>query len=110
MQRFFKPRSKLDFVLTPILKVSNKEHYNGAQIIKLLVHGPCYIYSVAVPARFGIGRFTTEEEIDYTVEKTIKHVKRLREMRLVSLTTSSIRRPNRSLRGISDAELFLSRT
>ncbi|XP_027039704.1 cysteine desulfurase, mitochondrial-like isoform X4 [Pocillopora damicornis] len=30
--------------------------------------------------RFGIGRFTTEEEIDYTVEKTVKHVKRLREM------------------------------
>lgn len=30
--------------------------------------------------RFGIGRFTTEEEIDYTIEKTIKHVKRLREM------------------------------
>lgn len=30
--------------------------------------------------RFGIGRFTTDEEIDYTVEKTIKHVKRLREM------------------------------
>ena len=33
--------------------------------------------------RFGIGRFTTEEEIDYTVERTIRHVKRLREMRLV---------------------------
>ena len=33
--------------------------------------------------RFGIGRFTTEEEIDYTVERTVKHVKRLREMRLV---------------------------
>lgn len=31
--------------------------------------------------RFGIGRFTTEEEIDYTVERTVKHVKRLREMR-----------------------------
>lgn len=30
--------------------------------------------------RFGIGRFTTEEEIDYTAEKCIKHVKRLREM------------------------------
>jgi len=30
--------------------------------------------------RFGIGRFTTEEEIDYTVERTIRHVKRLREM------------------------------
>lgn len=30
--------------------------------------------------RFGIGRFTTKEEIDYTVENTIKHVKRLREM------------------------------
>lgn len=30
--------------------------------------------------RFGIGRFTTIEEIDYTVEKCIKHVTRLREM------------------------------
>ncbi|KAK7114717.1 cysteine desulfurase-like isoform X2 [Littorina saxatilis] len=30
--------------------------------------------------RFGIGRFTTEEEIDYTAERCIKHVKRLREM------------------------------
>ncbi|ELK29626.1 Cysteine desulfurase, mitochondrial [Myotis davidii] len=32
--------------------------------------------------RFGIGRFTTEEEVDYTVEKCIYHVKRLREMSL----------------------------
>uniref|UniRef100_A0ACB8F645 Cysteine desulfurase n=1 Tax=Sphaerodactylus townsendi TaxID=933632 RepID=A0ACB8F645_9SAUR len=31
--------------------------------------------------RFGIGRFTTEEEVDYTVEKCIHQVKRLREMR-----------------------------
>ncbi|KTF98598.1 hypothetical protein cypCar_00007712 [Cyprinus carpio] len=30
--------------------------------------------------RFGIGRFTTEEEVDYTVEKCIQQVKRLREM------------------------------
>ncbi|CAK9812716.1 Cysteine desulfurase, mitochondrial [Anthophora plagiata] len=30
--------------------------------------------------RFGIGRFTTPEEIDYTAEHTIRHVKRLREM------------------------------
>ncbi|XP_028391832.1 cysteine desulfurase, mitochondrial-like isoform X2 [Dendronephthya gigantea] len=30
--------------------------------------------------RFGIGRFTTEQEIDYTVEKVVSHVKRLREM------------------------------
>lgn len=30
--------------------------------------------------RFGIGRFTTEEEIDYTADKCIKHVERLREM------------------------------
>jgi len=30
--------------------------------------------------RFGIGRFTTEDEIDYTVERLIKHVTRLREM------------------------------
>ncbi|XP_015907630.1 cysteine desulfurase [Parasteatoda tepidariorum] len=30
--------------------------------------------------RFGIGRFTTEEEVDYTVEKCIYHATRLREM------------------------------
>lgn len=30
--------------------------------------------------RFGIGRFTTVEEVDYTIEKCIKHVKRLRDM------------------------------
>lgn len=30
--------------------------------------------------RFGIGRFTTIEEIDYTAEKCIKHVQRLRDM------------------------------
>ncbi|XP_067856341.1 cysteine desulfurase, mitochondrial [Heptranchias perlo] len=30
--------------------------------------------------RFGIGRFTTEEEVDYTAQKCIQHVQRLREM------------------------------
>lgn len=30
--------------------------------------------------RFGIGRFTTEAEVDYTIERTIKEVTRLREM------------------------------
>lgn len=30
--------------------------------------------------RFGIGRFTTEEDIDYTVKKIISQVARLREM------------------------------
>ncbi|XP_035222187.1 cysteine desulfurase, mitochondrial-like [Stegodyphus dumicola] len=30
--------------------------------------------------RFGIGRFTTEEEVDYTIEKCIYHTKRLRDM------------------------------
>lgn len=30
--------------------------------------------------RFGLGRFTTVEEVDYTAEKCIKHVTRLREM------------------------------
>jgi len=30
--------------------------------------------------RFGIGRFTTEREIDFTLELLIKHVGRLREM------------------------------
>lgn len=30
--------------------------------------------------RFGIGRFTTEDEVDYTAEKCIQQVKRLRDM------------------------------
>jgi cysteine desulfurase len=30
--------------------------------------------------RFGLGRFTTEEEVDYVAAKTIDVVKRLREM------------------------------
>ena len=30
--------------------------------------------------RFGIGRFTTEEEVDYTVARTVREVRRLREM------------------------------
>ncbi|XP_034020363.1 cysteine desulfurase, mitochondrial [Thalassophryne amazonica] len=30
--------------------------------------------------RFGIGRFTTEEEVDYTAEKCIQQVRRLRDM------------------------------
>jgi len=32
--------------------------------------------------RFGIGRFSTEEEIDYTVKETVFHVKRLRDQNL----------------------------
>jgi len=30
--------------------------------------------------RFGLGRFTTEAEVDYAVELAVKHVKRLRDM------------------------------
>lgn len=33
--------------------------------------------------RFGIGRFTTEAEIDYVVDKMVSVVERLREMRYV---------------------------
>ena len=35
--------------------------------------------------RFGIGRFTTEAEIDYVVEKIIATVQKLRDMRYVIL-------------------------
>jgi len=37
--------------------------------------------------RFGIGRFTTEEEVDYVVRETIKTVTRLRELRWVFPST-----------------------
>ena len=30
--------------------------------------------------RIGIGRFTTQEEIDYTIDEMTKHVKTLRDM------------------------------
>merc|ERR1712232_1461735 len=30
--------------------------------------------------RFGIGRFTTEEEVDITIDNVVKHVTKLREM------------------------------
>uniref|UniRef100_T1GRD9 cysteine desulfurase n=1 Tax=Megaselia scalaris TaxID=36166 RepID=T1GRD9_MEGSC len=35
---------------------------------------------IVLSGLFGIGRFTTIEEIDYTADKCIKHVERLREM------------------------------
>ena len=45
--------------------------------------GPPMCVTPRLPAgcRFGIGRFTTEEEIDYTADKCISEVRRLREMR-----------------------------
>ena len=30
--------------------------------------------------RYGLGRFTTEEEVDYVIEHTVETVNRLREM------------------------------
>nr|CAD7441296.1 unnamed protein product [Timema bartmani] len=35
--------------------------------------------------RFGFGRFTTIEEVDFTVDRCIYHVERLREMRNLRL-------------------------
>lgn len=30
--------------------------------------------------RFGIGRFTTEEDVDFAIDRVVKHVTKLREM------------------------------
>ena len=40
--------------------------------------------------RFGIGRFTTEAEIDYVIERISAIVQRLRDMRYVYITFSMI--------------------
>lgn len=39
------------------------------------------MFYVCACDRFGIGRFTTEEEVNYTADKCIQQVSRLREMR-----------------------------
>lgn len=41
------------------------------------------MYLDNIEIRFGIGRFTTEAEVEYTADKCIEHVSRLREMRYV---------------------------
>ena len=40
--------------------------------------------------RFGIGRFTTEEEVDYTVERCVASVIQLREMRSGYMSTLTV--------------------
>ena len=40
-----------------------------------------FVCVCACECRFGLGRFTTKEEVDFTAEKCITHVTRLREMR-----------------------------
>lgn len=30
--------------------------------------------------RFGLGRFTTEEDVDFVIDRVVKHVTKLREM------------------------------
>ena len=43
-----------------------------------------------------MGRFTTEEEVDYTVDECVRNVNRLREMRLVFfLVDKCVRNVNR---------------
>lgn len=57
----------------------------------------CYVTHIPVGAaedlahsslRFGIGRFTTEAEIDYVVDKAVSTVQKLRDMRYYYLLPS----------------------
>lgn len=41
----------------------------------------CNLPKMRICFRFGFSRFTTIEEVDYTVERVIKYVERLRSMR-----------------------------
>ena len=55
-------------------------------VLSLLVLPVCSLVVAVLassfdPTRFGIGRFTTEEEIDFTVKKCVEEVERLRSMR-----------------------------
>lgn len=48
-----------------------------------LMFGKYQVMGPELYFRFGIGRFTTDEEVDYTVEHCVRSVKKLREMRSV---------------------------
>ena len=54
---------------------------------------------VYVYCRFGIGRFTTQAEIDYTADKCIEHVTRLREMRQVEIDMCLLQEGVKYLKG-----------
>merc|ERR1712106_711484 len=41
--------------------------------------------------RFGIGRFTSQEEVEYTIQRTVKEVSRLRELTSKLLSGLSIK-------------------
>lgn len=45
----------------------------------MVLCGSCLVLSL-FPFRYGIGRFTTEEEVDAAVAQTVAHVNKLREM------------------------------
>lgn len=48
---------------------------------KLLIkYAVLFNFYIVFIHRFGIGRFTTKEEVEYTAQKCIRHVQRLREM------------------------------
>ena len=44
----------------------------------------CHVAMLRCSYRFGIGRFTTVEEVDYTVNKCVEQVNHLRSMRLLA--------------------------
>jgi len=61
------------------------ENWEGSYVLKAMGLNPERIDSAI---RFGIGRFTTEEEIDYTVECIVNVLKVIRENKVDQLTAS----------------------
>ena len=55
-----------------------KRHQKGIKLTSVAIGSDVDLAHSSI--RFGLGRFTTEEEVDYTADMLVHHVNRLRDL------------------------------